>query len=49
MNKDKFIITLTAKYPRFEGVTIEEAITHIKEGIEEICGEIFDVEVKKDA
>ena len=48
MNKDKFIITLISKYPRFEGVTIEETITHIKEGIEEICGEIFDVEVKKD-
>ena len=44
---DKFIITLTAKYLRLEGVTIEEAITQIKEGIEEICGEIFEVEVKK--
>ena len=49
MNKDKFIITLTEIYPKkFKDVTIEEAITQIKEGIEEICGEIFEVEVKKD-
>ena len=48
MSKDKFIITLTAKYPRFEGILIDEVVIQIKEGIEEICGELFEIEVKKD-
>ena len=49
MIKDKIIITLTAKYPLFEGILIDEAVIQIKEGIEEICGELFKVEVNKDA
>lgn len=44
--KDKFIITLTAKFNRFDGATPEQAVKMIKQGMEEICGEIFDIEVE---